>query len=90
MGVNAHEDEHEHCRHCDDTCRTTTGRGLHWGGRGAYWLPGACQACAEAERIAEWLRHQRGIEVYVDTDGQRSMRVQSPATFADAIARGET
>ena len=78
-----------HCRHCDTACRYEPELG-HFDINGSTWQNSKCPACAEAERIAEWLRHQRGIEVYVDTDGQRSMRVQSPATFADAIARGET
>ena len=89
MGVNAHEDEHEHCRHCDDTCRTTTGRGLHWGGRGAYWLPGACQACAEAERIAEAVEVEVS-DAYSPAPDHYGRGYVDALTLAARIARGET
>ena len=90
------------CRHCIDGCKGVSGVWAHtaqdqprdrdWPSKlTAYvvWQDGCCPMCAEAARIAAWLRHRPGIEVYLDTDGQQSMRVHHPATFADAIDRGD-
>lgn len=48
----------DHCRHCAGAPGKSfiaCGGPMHANARGALWLDGDCPACAEAERIADWI-----------------------------------